>query len=56
MDDLSKKLLKHNAEDKSLSRRYEEHAERWQRLRSVADSTHEQLKQLPERWKEYNAK
>ncbi|XP_041351119.1 nesprin-1-like [Gigantopelta aegis] len=56
MEQVSKKLLHHNAEDKSLLRRYEEHLERWQRLRSVADSTHEQLKQLPERWKEYNSK
>ena len=42
--------------DLSLQDRYDHHLDRWKKLKTVIDNIHQQLKQLPERWKEYNHK
>ena len=56
MDNLSKDLLRQDSRDSSLREQYEIHRDRWARLKDAIDSTLLSLKQLPERWKEYNAK
>lgn len=56
MDALSKDLLKHEARDNSLRDQYAIHRDRWNKLKEAMDATLLALKQLPERWKEYNAK
>ncbi|KAK7104412.1 hypothetical protein V1264_019133 [Littorina saxatilis] len=42
--------------DGSLQRRYQQCLDRWNRLSGFSDKLHLQLKQLPERWKDYNQK
>ena len=56
MDNLSKDLVKHDSRDNSLRDQYDQHIERWNRLKEAMDATLLSLKQLPERWKEYNAR
>lgn len=56
MDTLSKDLLRHEARDNSLRDQYTIHQDRWNKLKEAIDGTLLSLKQLPERWKEYNAK
>lgn len=56
MDTLSKELVKHDSRDNSLRDQYDQNVERWNRLKEAMDATLLSLKQLPERWKEYNAR
>ena len=56
MDNLSKDLVRHDRGDNSLRDQYEGHLERWNRLKDAMEATLLSLKQLPERWKEYNVK
>ena len=56
MKDYATQLNKLDRADGSLQRRYQEHLDRWNRLNGFADKLHLQLKQLPERWKDYNQK
>uniref|UniRef100_A0A2C9KCB0 Calponin-homology (CH) domain-containing protein n=1 Tax=Biomphalaria glabrata TaxID=6526 RepID=A0A2C9KCB0_BIOGL len=56
MKTIAQQLLKLSTVEKSLDQRYNNHLERWKKLRMIADDTFLQLKQLPERWKEYHQK
>ncbi|KAH9507324.1 hypothetical protein Btru_056910, partial [Bulinus truncatus] len=56
MKTIAEQLLKLSSVEKSLDQRYWNHLERWKKLRMIADDTFLQLKQLPERWKEYHQK
>lgn len=56
MKDYTNQLLNLDKTDRFLQKRYEEHLDRWNRLTAFSDKLHLQLKQLPERWKEYNQK
>ncbi|XP_025103982.1 nesprin-1-like isoform X4 [Pomacea canaliculata] len=56
MKDYANQLLNLDKTDRFLQKRYEEHLDRWNRLTAFSDKLHLQLKQLPERWKEYNQK
>ncbi|KAL3874933.1 hypothetical protein ACJMK2_037885 [Sinanodonta woodiana] len=56
MGDLCNQLAQHDKRDHSLRELYQEHMERWKKLKTALDATLLGLKQLPERWKEYNAK
>nr|KAG5692778.1 hypothetical protein BaRGS_009394 [Batillaria attramentaria] len=56
MKDYAAQLTKHDRADGSLQKRYQEHLDRWNKLNGFADKLHLQLKQLPERWKDYNQK
>ena len=56
MKDLADQLIKLDGGDDSLEDRYQEHLDRWNRLTSLADKLHLDLKQLPERWKDYSQK
>jgi nesprin-1 len=56
MEGLSKDLKQLDKNDHSLQDRYDDHLDRWRKLNNGMDSIHLQLKQLPERWKEYNQK
>ena len=56
MKDYAAHLNKLDRADGSLQKRYQEHLDRWNRLNGFADKLHVQLKQLPERWKDYNQK
>lgn len=56
MQTIAIKLLEYEKDETSLQEGYEEHEERWQRLLATMDTLHLGLKQLPERWKDYNQK
>lgn len=56
MEGLSKDLKQLDKNDHSLQDRYDDHLDRWRKLNTGMDTIHLQLKQLPERWKEYNQK
>ncbi|CAL1544282.1 unnamed protein product [Lymnaea stagnalis] len=56
MRTISQQLLKLSADEQSLDQRYRNHLERWKKLKMISQDTHLQLKQLPERWKEYHQK
>ncbi|GFO48198.1 nesprin-1, partial [Plakobranchus ocellatus] len=54
MDNLAQQLLKLSKDERSLEQRHRNHLERWQKLKLIMSDTHLQLKQLPERWKDYH--
>ncbi|XP_076463750.1 muscle-specific protein 300 kDa-like isoform X7 [Babylonia areolata] len=56
MNNYSTQLGKLDPSDNSLEERYQEHLDRWNRLTGWADRLQTDLKQLPERWKDYNQK
>jgi nesprin-1 len=56
MQVLATNLNKVDRADGSLQKRYQEALDRWNRLQDFSEKLHLQLKQLPERWKEYNQK
>ena len=56
MQKLSADVNKLDQNDHSLQDRYEDHKIQWEKLLSMMDSICLELKQLPERWKDYNQK
>ncbi|XP_035824390.1 nesprin-1 [Aplysia californica] len=56
MKGLSQGLLKLSRDERSLEQRYKNHQDRWDKLRLIVEDTHLQLKQLPERWRDYHQK
>lgn len=56
MQKLALDLNQLDPKDHSLQDRYEDHKSRWDKLVSIMDSICVELKQLPERWKDYNQK
>lgn len=56
MKNLAWHLLRLSRDEQSLDQRYRNHLDRWKKLKMIADDIHLQLKQLPERWNEYNQK
>lgn len=56
MDNQSKELVRLDSQDNTLRDQYMIHRDRWNKLKEAMDATLLSLKQLPERWKEYNSK
>lgn len=56
MQKLAENVNKLEPKDHSLEDRYEDHKARWEKLLSSMDNICLELKQLPERWKDYNQK
>ena len=56
MNKLAQQLLKLSQKERSLQERHEDHRERYEKLKLIVADTHLQLKQLPERWKDYHQK
>ncbi|BFZ08024.1 hypothetical protein BsWGS_11063 [Bradybaena similaris] len=53
---LAQHLLKLSKDEQSLEQRHWNHLQRWKKLRAIANDIFVELKQLPERWKEYHEK
>lgn len=56
MQKLAENVNQLEPKDHSLEDRYEDHRARWEKLLSSMDNICLDLKQLPERWKDYNQK
>ncbi|KAL8590280.1 hypothetical protein ACOMHN_006396 [Nucella lapillus] len=56
MKDYASQLSGLDPSDDSLEERYQQQLDRWKRLMGLADKLQLDLKQLPERWKDYNQK
>ncbi|GFR66525.1 nesprin-1, partial [Elysia marginata] len=54
MNSLAQQLLSLSGDEKSLEQRHANHLERWNKLKLIMSDTHLQLKQLPERWRDYH--
>ncbi|KAK3089398.1 hypothetical protein FSP39_003323 [Pinctada imbricata] len=54
MQTMAREVNKQDKKDNELQDRYEDHKNRWDSLVSAMDSICTDLKQLPERWKDYN--
>ncbi|GFR90227.1 nesprin-1, partial [Elysia marginata] len=54
MNSLAQQLLSLSRDEKSLEQRHANHLERWNKLKLIMSDTHLQLKQLPERWRDYH--
>ena len=54
MQTMAKDLNKLDKKDHDLQDRYDDHKARWDRLVTMMDGVCLELKQLPERWKDYN--
>lgn len=56
MQKLAENVNQLEPKDHSLEDRYEDHRASWEKLLSSMDNICLDLKQLPERWKDYNQK
>ncbi|KAK6181528.1 hypothetical protein SNE40_009363 [Patella caerulea] len=56
MEEKSNMLLKLTKNDTSLQEKHRTYVDQFNKLQKYVDNTHLQLKQLPERWKEYHTR